>query len=656
MPLPPCTWKQACLAIVLALAASRGMADPVKLPGYQSPEVFEAMLEVLADSELVTKTTLGETAEGRKVDLLTIGTGDVDSKPAILLVGSVDAANLVGSEVAVRIVQQLTDAHAKGDESVKELLDNLTLYVIPRPSPDASAHVFDAPTTGRATNSRSTDADRDFEFDEDPNEDLNGDGVITMMRVADPTGPWMEHPSDPRLLVRAEANKKELGQYQLYTEGVDNDHDELWNEDGAGGVDFNRNWTFEYPYFAGDAGPHQVSEPETRAIADWMFTRPNIYMVFSFAPQDNLTKPWGVARDNNARIKKQVLPEDGPSYEFLSNLYGEKVGKENAPGAAGPEGTFAPWAYYHYGRWSIATPGWWIPKVEAKKEEGEKKDDAKNDDAKTDEAKQEDTENVESEAKDNDGEDNEDGKKEDSEAEDSEKGEAEEKTDDAKKSDDKSEGKEEKKDEKKEDGRNAEERNALAWFAANDIDGFVDWVEVDHPDFPGKKVEVGGFKPLVRQHPPAKDLNDIAAKHREFLIELSKLGAKPEFVAVKSEPLGEGVYRVSATLANLGYLPTQSSMGRTARKLQRLDIELNLPEGSKLLVGDRRVNAGVLAGSGGNKEVTWLVRLPEGTKTLELRAGEPSIGFTEYTLTLDATARDNASVQEANTEEASDEN
>ena len=147
MPLPPCTWKQACLAIFLALAASRGMADPVKLPGYQSPEVFEAMLEVLADSELVTKTTLGETAEGRKVDLLTIGTGDVDSKPAILLVGSVDAANLVGSEVAVRIVQQLTDAHAKGDESAKELLDNLTLYVIPRPSPDASAHVFDAPTT-----------------------------------------------------------------------------------------------------------------------------------------------------------------------------------------------------------------------------------------------------------------------------------------------------------------------------------------------------------------------------------------------------------------------------------------------------------------------------------------------------------------------------
>ena len=139
-------------------------------------------------------------------------------------------------------------------------------------------------------------------------------------------------------------------------------------------------------------------------------------------------------------------------------------------------------------------------------------------------------------------------------------------------------------------------------------------------------------------------------------MELAKLGAKPEFVAVKSEPLGEGVYRVSATLANLGFLPTQSSMGRTARKLQRLDIELKLPEGSKLLVGDRRVNAGVLAGSGGNKEVTWLVRLPEGTKTLELRAGEPSIGFTEYTLTLDATARDNASVQEANTEEASDEN
>lgn len=599
MPTPPCTWKQALLALSLALAATPGGAAPVELPGYQSHEVFEAMLEVLTDSNLVTKTTLGTTAEGRDVSLLTVGTGDVDLKPALLIVGSVDAANLVGSELAVRIVQQLTDGYAKGDESAKELLDNLTLYVIPRPSPDASAHVLDAPTTGRKTNSRSTDADRDFTFDEDPNEDLNNDGVITMMRVADPTGPWMAHPSDPRLLVRADANKKERGQYQLYTEGIDNDHDEAWNEDGEGGVDFNRNWTFEYPYFAGDAGPHQVSEPETRAIADWMFTRPNIAMVFSFAPQDNLTKPWGVARDNGARIKKQVLPGDGPSYEFLATLYGKKVGKENAPGASGPEGAFAPWAYYHYGRWSVATPGWWIPKVEEKKkEEGEAKPQA----------------------------------------------DAEEK-------------KKEKEEKKKVDGRNAEEQNALAWFAANDVDGFVDWTEVDHPDFPGKKVEVGGFKPLVRQHPAAKELNDIATKHREFLVELAGLRSRIEFVDVESQSLGEGVYRITARVANLGFLPTQSAMGRTARKLQRLDIELKLPEGSKLLVGDRRVDAGVLAGGGGHKEVTWLVRLPEGTSTLELRAGEPSIGFTEYTLTLDATASEDASVnEEANTEEATDEN
>jgi hypothetical protein len=32
------------------------------------------------------------------------------------------------------------------------------------------------------------------------------------------------------------------------------------------------------------------------------------------------------------------------------------------------KGNFAQTAYFHAGRFSFSTPGWWVPKVEAKKD------------------------------------------------------------------------------------------------------------------------------------------------------------------------------------------------------------------------------------------------------------------------------------------------
>ena len=41
----------------------------------------------------------------------------------------------------------------------------------------------------------------------------------------------------------------------------------------------------------------------------------------------------------------------------------------------------------------------------------------------------------------------------------------------------------------------------------NDV--FVPWTEINHPDFPGKKTEVGGIKPFAMINPPADTLDDI---------------------------------------------------------------------------------------------------------------------------------------------------
>ena len=169
------------------------------------------------------------------------------------------ASHLLGSELAVRMAESL--ARSIADD---ETLARFTFYVIPRPNPDASEAFFQKPYRERSVNTRATDDDRDGAVDEDPHEDMNSDGWITEPRVEEPGSPKMRHPADPRILIDADRAKQEQGRYTLYSEGWDNDEDDQRNEDDLGGVSFDKNFPFRYPFFAREAGPHQVSEVETR--------------------------------------------------------------------------------------------------------------------------------------------------------------------------------------------------------------------------------------------------------------------------------------------------------------------------------------------------------------------------------------------------------
>jgi hypothetical protein len=358
------------LALIVAVGLSvAGQDRPSPLDGYQDWDAFEKAIHKIRLGGNTRVATIGQTLSGRDIFVLTVGTGNFDSKPAILVLGSVHGPHLLGSELAVRMARSL----AKNDD----LLEEATFYIIPRPNPDASLRAFQRPLVENAGNWRETDDDRDGENGEDPPEDLNGDGCITVMRVEDPSGKYMPHPDDPRVLIEADRKKNEQPRYAVYTEGRDNDEDETFNEDGPGGVDFNRNFTFKYPYFKPGAGPHQISEPETRAVADFAYDHTNIAAVFTFTPEDNLFHLWRV--DGNAergRIKTTLLSKDAPYVKHIAEEYKKLHGGKDAPKPPGGAGSFSQWAYWHYGRWSFAARGWWIPKVEVKKE-GEEKEKKK---------------------------------------------------------------------------------------------------------------------------------------------------------------------------------------------------------------------------------------------------------------------------------------
>ena len=304
--------------------------------------------------------TLVKTDGGKDIQSITIGTGDKDSKPAIAVLGGVEGSYVLGPELAFGFASSLL--HAAGNPGTKELLDKVTFYILPNVSPDATEQFFAGLRYERNINEKSTDNDRDFLTGEDPYEDLNHDGLITQIRVKDPEGSWVISKQDNRVMVPADLSKGETGDYKVFSEGIDNDHDGKFNEDGEGGVDFNRNFTYAYEQYGLNAGLYPVSEPEVKAVADFLYDRFNVYAVFAFGPQDNLGHPFK-ASDNSRSGRRitSILKSDEVINRLVSEKYHEITGAKGAPPAIMGQGDFMDWAYYHYGRYSFSTPGWWFP-------------------------------------------------------------------------------------------------------------------------------------------------------------------------------------------------------------------------------------------------------------------------------------------------------
>ncbi|QDU95099.1 M14 family metallopeptidase [Lignipirellula cremea] len=358
MKFAPLLWTLGCALVAGSrLSPVPAMANPA-LAGYANYETLTARIQKLGESPLATVRSLAVTAGGRQVWLITLGQGEVDRKPAILLTGGVHAPHLLGSDLALAIAEKIV-ADAAESEKVAAFLQSHTLYVIPRPSPDAVEKNFQPPYFEQTGNARLSDDDRDFESGEDPPNDLNGDGWITMMRVKDPAGDYMPHPDDDRVLIKVNRQANERGSYRLYVEGVDDDGDGQWNEDPGDGVDFNRNFPFEYPYFKKGAGANAISEVESKAVADFAFDHLNIVVLFTFTPEENLQHPWKPhPPSEKERIKTKLLSDDAPYVDFIASRYRKLFKADGAPEPPPGAGSFSEWGYFQYGRWSLAARGW----------------------------------------------------------------------------------------------------------------------------------------------------------------------------------------------------------------------------------------------------------------------------------------------------------
>jgi len=490
---------------------------------------------------------------------------DRSRRPAMLVVAGIEGNDLAGTASVIAWMESLTKAY-ESDEKIKKLLDSTTIYAWPRLNPDAARHFFAKPRLEAAVSDQPFDEDHDGLVDEDGPDDLNGDGLITWMRVEDAEGEFIMDATEPRLLLKADRLKGERGAWKYLIEGRDNDSDKKWNEDGVGGVNFNRNFPYGFKFFAAGSGRHQVSEVETRALADFVIAHPNIGIVFTFGAADNLVQtPKGEAPK---RPPVALHEDDVVWYRELGKAWREGLGLKKELSASSQPGTFSDWMYYHRGRLSLAAQAWSpamqleLAKSKKPKDEEPKKDaEAK---AEKDSA--------------------------DKEKKPAEKG-------------------------KESDTRNEEERAFLKWLDENGKESFVPWKSFEHPDFPGKKVEIGGFAPFTRTNPPEQLLGELADKHGKFLTELA--GKLPRIGVRKLEvkSLGSSVYDVTAQIENTGFLPTMLTQGGLSREVHPTRVVLKTDD--KFLLSGKRTTMLNAIQSGEMKEVRWVVRA-KGAKKLEI--------------------------------------
>lgn len=276
-------------------ASARG---PWAFDEYLSYTEVSARLQRLAaeNPQRVRLQSMGKSVQGRDLWVCTITADPATAahKPAIYVQGGIHGNEISSVMVSLYFAWQL-GANPDRRRGIDRLLRDYTLYVAPAINPDAIEHFVTRPNSlwRPRFNFAPHDADGDGRVDENPYQDLNGDGQISQMYVADPKGPFVLR--DGRM-VRPRRGEEQAQRFRhLGREGLDLDGDGKVSEDPIGGVNLNRNFPVGHRSrrdYEGHTGAEPASEPETRAVIDFVTGHPNINLFFDYHNAANCVFYW----------------------------------------------------------------------------------------------------------------------------------------------------------------------------------------------------------------------------------------------------------------------------------------------------------------------------------------------------------------------------
>lgn len=132
-------------------------------------------------------------------------------------------------------------------------------------------------------------------------------------------------------------------------------------------------------------------------------------------------------------------------------------------------------------------------------------------------------------------------------------------------------------------------------------EGYVQWYSYNHPQF--GSVELGGWNTAYcLDNPPPMALETEIAAITEWLIWHLLIAPRLEIHVPDVMTFGDGYYRVSITIENVGWLPTTIVPQNEVVKTRCLTAQIELPPSVTLFSGELCHNLGTLAG--------WSQKLP----------------------------------------------
>jgi hypothetical protein len=529
--------------------------------------------------DLVALYSVGKSFEGRDIWQITIAnrkTGKDTDKPAMFLEGNRHSGEVTAAESALYFAWHVLTNYGK-DPDITRLVDTKALYVRVKNNPDGSELYLNT-AQGNRSSVRPHDSDGDGLLDEDPAEDLDGDGFCRQMRkkVEPGKGEFIIDPADAsgRLMKRAGQGK---GDYLLYSEGLDNDGDGKYNEDGIGGLDLHRNYPENWRPEPGrdltgrgwtqlGAGEYPLSEPETRSVVLFLLEHPNV----SVGQTMDTAVPMHLRPPSTSRSEESMFPEDLAfyshfdaegkkitGYPYAGDVYWDyaeagrsfremdmREPQEEGPGGRPLFGHSPDFGYSYYGAIWYGDELWSGGRV-----------------------------------KDYDG-----------------------------------------------DGR-ITELEVLRWNdEALGGRGFKNWTKFNHPQL--GEVEIGGYNPkFFRQNPPPEFLEEWARKEAMFNLLLAKSLPQVRILSAEARPVkkkagkkagnlekGKDLFELTCVVTNEGFLPTALKMAERVKIVRPDWVVVMLPEATELEPGFKaKIEIGYLK-SGEKKEVRWRLKIKSVTE------------------------------------------
>ena len=489
----------------------------------------------------VARTTIGTSPRKLPIHLLTLSSDPATaaSRPALLLVAGMDGPRWSGTEAALVAIDAIATDHA-------DALKDVTVYVVPRGNPDAAEAFAVGPRRDHSADGAVHDNDRDGRVDEDAPRDLNGDGLITQIRASGTLFPWpaptvVADPAEPRLLRAPDAKAGQVPVYTVWAEGIDTDGDGRIGEDWPGGLDPERNFPHRWPEFEDEAGAYPLIAPESKALADFVMSHPNLFAAAVLGRHDTVVSLPDPKAKTPGGMPAMIAEEDAAAYNELAKAWKDAVGQKRAEGRD-TAGSFVAWMNAQRGVPTVASTLWGRPDLPEPTE------------------------------------------------------------------DEKAKAKEQAKD-RPAAGKPADEE-AAAWLAYSDTvrggAGFVPWTRIEHPQL--QNVEVGGWVAGFRENPPLEEVAPLGKKCAEFLVRAAGQRPRVELSKPVVTAVGPGLWRVEATLANTGRLPTVMRGGRADTVTPAHLVRISVPV--ERVKSGRRSDVVHGIDPGETRRYSWIVAAP----------------------------------------------